>query len=119
MIKLNKWFNKLIHGREDPENMLDNAYEDKFRIRTIELKNNQLKYYPEYKLGGIMNGWETIISINNKGVTTTILEYSDLVNSTLHHCDTEKEALILIDSYQKFLINERKLEFKRENILRL
>jgi len=118
MTKLPKWLNKLIHGQEDPENPSDNNYEDKFRIKAIQLKSNLTKYFPEYKLG-MMSSWQTIICINNKGVTTLFLDNNDLISSTLHHCDTTDEARDLINQYKELLVKERELEFKKEEIIKI
>lgn len=108
IIKKIKWY---FTGKK-----LQNEYEDQFRIRVITLKNNLTKYYPEYYTG-ITTGWEQLVLINNKAIGNVFLSESELVSNISSYCDTEEQAILYIEKYKEQLVEERKNEFLKEEII--
>jgi len=104
-----------ILGRSNKDKPLDKDYVDEFRLKIIQLKSGLFKFYPEYK-SGIMSGWAQLIMLNNKGIGTIFLSDHDLIESVLAYCDTEKEAIEIIDMYKNQLIKQRETEFLNQQI---
>lgn len=116
---MKKLFNYLssLFNKSDKD-ILDNDYDDNFRIRVIELKGGLRKYYPEYRLG-MMNSWEQIVNINNKGFKTLFISDSELIASTAAYCDTEDIAKEYINAYKQYLTTSRECELKKEELIKL
>ena len=101
-----------------PEENLNNDYDDKFRIKIIELRNNNKKYYPEYK-EGMMSSWAQLVLQNNKGIVSIFLSDRELIEDNLSHCDSVEESKDLVQKYKQQLIKKRELELLKEQIIKL
>lgn len=112
----NKWLSKLIGNKE--VNKLDEDYDDYFRIKVITLKSKVNKYFPQYKSDS-MSSWETLVSINNKGIGTFFISDDEMITTTMSYVDNEDEAKNMVNSFKEQLINNRSSEYLKEQIIPL
>ncbi len=117
MKKLFKIINNFFGGRSTRDNPLDEDYTDDFRIKVIKLKSGVTKHFPQYK-SGIMDQWETLVSINNKGIGSLHISDVEMIHTNISYC-TKEEADSYIEDYKQQLIKQRSNEYLDEEIIKL
>ena len=107
-----------IYFWKTPEGIFNNNYDDKFRIKIIQLRNYTKKYYPEYK-ESLMSSWSQLVSQNNKGIVFIFLSDKELIEDTITYCDSFEQAKEIVHQYKNQLIKQRELELLKEEIIKL
>lgn len=113
-----KKFFKWLVGKSTKENPLDKDYTDDFRIKIIKLKSGITKYFPQYK-SGIMDQWETLILVNDKGIGNIFISHQEMIETTISYCDSKEQSDLWIEKYKEQLIKQRSNEYLEEQILEI